>query len=102
MTLPSFGNHQDFAIMAIGEDAATAPDNTPGLSHDASSLEDLRAAKADLEAAGIVVVASDHGVTQSLYFHDPEGNEIEVHVDTSDSWKQRRELVARSNPLEIA
>jgi len=105
MTFFSFGNHHDFAIMAIGEDAASPPEHAPGLLHAAfkigDSLAQLRAAKADLEAAGIATVPRDHGVTQSLYFHDPDGNEIEVYVDTFDGWKQRPELVARSDPLEL-
>ena len=105
MTFFSLGNHHDFAVMAIGEDAVSPPDRAPGLLHVAfkigDSLDDLRAAKRDLGAAGIAVRPRDHGVTQSLYLHDPDGNEIELYVDTSDIWKEHPELIARSDPLEL-
>lgn len=49
------------------------------------SLEDLRAAKAELEAAGVAIDgASDHTVTWSLYLRDPDGNELELYADNPD------------------
>ena len=106
MTFFSLGNHHDLAIMAVGEDAVTPPETSTGLLHVAfkigDSLDDLRAAKQDLVAAGIPVRPTDHGVAQSLYIHDPDGNEVEVYVDTSDAWKQDPQLVAQADPLELA
>ena len=106
ITFFSLGNHHDFAVMAIGDDAEAPPDHSPGLLHVAfkigDNMDELRAAKADLESAGVEVKPIDHGVTQSLYFHDPDGNELEVYVDTSDDWKERPELVAQIAPLELA
>ena len=106
MTFFSFGNHHDFAIMAVGQDAESTPDRATGLSHVAfkigDNLDELRATKLSLEEAGIAVRARDHGVTQSLYLHDPDGNAIELYVDTSDAWKEHPELIARSDPLELA
>ena len=105
MTFFTLGNHHDFAVIAVGEEAATPPQSATGLLHVAfkvgDSLEELRAAKAHLEAAGVAVVARDHGVSQSLYFSDPDGNEVEVYVDTSEEWKTRPEAVARSEPLAL-
>ncbi len=105
MTFFTLGNHHDFAIMAIGEDAESPPDRAPGLLHVAfkigDSLDDLRAAKRELGAAGIAVRPRDHGVAQSLYFDDPDGNQIELYVDTSDLWNENPELIARSDPLEL-
>ena len=44
--------------------------------------ERLRAALAEVRAAGVKVVgASDHTVTHSLYIEDPDGNEIELFID---------------------
>src|SRR5687767_2902892 len=47
-------NHHDLALLEVGADAPTAPANAVGLYHVAlkigDSLEDLRAAKAHLEA----------------------------------------------------
>jgi catechol-2,3-dioxygenase len=36
-----------------------------------------------------------------LYLNDPDGNGIELYVDTSDSWKYDRSLVATVKPLAI-
>jgi catechol 2,3-dioxygenase len=105
MTFFSLGNHHDFAVMAIGDGAEAPAEGAAGMHHVAfkigDSIDDLRAAKADLEGAGIEVMPIDHGMTQSLYFHDPDGNELEVYVDTSDAWKQRPELIAQIGPLEL-
>jgi len=50
--------------------------------HIGDSMEALRAAKAELEAAGVAMDgASDHGVTWSLYLRDPDGVEIELYCD---------------------
>lgn len=105
MTFFSLGNHHDFAVMAVGEDAVPPPDGATGLLHVAfkigDSLDTLRAAKRELEAAGIAVHPLDHGVAQSLYLRDPDGNEIELYVDTSDVWKEHPEQVARAEPLDL-
>jgi len=105
VTFFSLGNHHDFAVMAVGEDAVSPPDGATGLLHVAfkigDNLDDLRAAKRDLETAGVAVRPVDHGVSQSLYLRDPDGNEIELYVDTSDIWKQQPEAVAHAEPLEL-
>lgn len=105
MTFFSLGNHHDFAVMAIGDDAEAPAEHAAGMHHVAfkigDSLDDLRTARTDLESAGLEVMPIDHGVTQSLYFHDPDGNELEVYVDTSDAWKQRPELIAQVGPLDL-
>jgi catechol-2,3-dioxygenase len=47
------------------------------------SLDDLRAIRTSLEAAGVDdVLAITHGNAWSLYFTDPEGNGLECFVDT--------------------
>jgi len=104
MTFFTLGNHHDFAIVAVGEGAPDAPDNSPGLFHVAfkvgDTTDDLRRAKAHLEANGVeVAMAADHTVTQSLYIADPDGNAIEVYVDTSDVWRTDPQTVANIAPL---
>jgi catechol 2,3-dioxygenase len=105
MTFFSLGDHHDFAVMAIGDDAEAAPEKSPGLLHVAfkvgESLDDLRETKRVLEAAGITPDVRDHIVSQSLYFNDPDGNGLELYVDGSDAWKQDPQLVAHMEPLEI-
>lgn len=105
MTFFSLGNHHDFAVVAIGAEASDAPAKATGLAHVAfnigTTLDELRDAKTHLEAAGLDLRLVDHGVSQSLYFHDPDGNEVEVYVDGIDDWKQDPSLVAASAPLEL-
>ncbi|MFZ2405017.1 MAG: VOC family protein [Methylobacter sp.] len=105
MTFFTLGNHHDFAVTAIGDDALEAPENSLGLQHIAfkigTQIQELRDAKARIEAAGLKVVARDHKITQSIYFNDPDGNTIELYVDTSDIWKEHPEAVAQSAPLEL-
>lgn len=105
MTFFTLGNHHDFAVTAIGDDALEAPENSLGLQHIAfkigTQIHELRDAKARIEATGLKVVARDHKVTQSIYFNDPDGNTIELYVDTSDIWKENPEAVAQSAPLEL-
>lgn len=105
MTFFTLGNHHDFAVAAIGDDAPQAPENSPGLRHIAfkigTQIHELREAKARIEAMGLTVVARDHEVTKSIYFNDPDGNTIELYIDTSDIWKKHPEAVAQSVPLEL-
>ncbi len=105
MTFFTLGNHHDFAILAVGDDAPDAPGNSPGLLHVAfkigNSIDELRKAKVVLESAGVTAEAYDHGVAQSIYFKDPDGNEVELYVDGSDEWKTRPELVAQIAPLQL-
>jgi catechol-2,3-dioxygenase len=47
------------------------------------SQASLKAVYADARARGLVIDrALDHGVTWSLYLHDPEGNGLEVFWST--------------------
>ena len=104
-TFFTLGNHHDFAIVAIGDDAQDPPPKSPGLMHVAfrigDSIEALREAKAELERAGLQVQARDHVVSKSIYFNDPDGNCIELYVDGSDAWKQDPQLVAHSEPMAL-
>jgi catechol 2,3-dioxygenase len=68
------------------------------------SLDELRATKRDLERAGITIDGmSDHTVSQSLYLHDPDGNEVELYVDADESvWKNNpAAVVAPIRPLHL-
>src|SRR5215470_10917629 len=105
MTFFTLGNHHDFAVAAVGADTPDAPANAPGLMHVAfkigTRIDELREAKSKLEAAGVAVEAFDHEVTKSIYFHDPDGNTVELYVDVSDIWKQRPEAVAQVTPFDL-
>lgn len=47
--------------------------------------------------------ASDHGVSEAIYFHDPDGNGIEIYWDRPESeWpKIDGELAMVTDPLDI-
>lgn len=105
MAFFSLGNHHDFAVMEVGEDAAGTSDNQVGLAHVAfkigDDLDDLRKAKTHLEDAGVHSAPVDHEVTKSLYFADPDGNQVELYVDASDAWREEPQRVAQIGPLAI-
>ena len=105
MTFFSLGDHHDFAIMALGEDAEGPGDKAVGLAHVAfkigDSLDELKEAKGHLDAQGIASAPGDHEVTQSLYFADPDGNQVELYVDTSDVWKAEPQRVAQASKLAL-
>ena len=82
MAFFTLGNHHDFAVSEVAPDPSGAAHAGPGLDHVAfksgDSLDQLREAKAKLDAAGIEIRPMDHEVTKSLYFHDPDGIEVQV------------------------
>lgn len=107
MTFFSLGNHHDLAIVAMGDDAPRADPAGCGLAHVAFKVGETDAEliemKAQVEARGWKIDrAIDHGVTHSLYLHDPDGNQLELYVDISPAWKANpRELVDTYEKLEL-
>ena len=105
MTFFTLGNHHDFAVMEVSGQGSAGSETAVGLDHVAfnigTTLDELREARARLDAAGIVTRPVDHEVTQSLYFQDPDGNGLEVYVDTSDVWRREPQRIAQAAPLEL-
>ena len=105
MAFFSLGNHHDFAVMEVSGEGSSRSETAVGLHHVAfnigTTLEELREARAKLDAAGIATHPVDHEVTKSLYFHDPDGNGIEVYVDASDVWRKEPQRVAQLKALEL-
>jgi catechol 2,3-dioxygenase len=105
MAFFTLGNHHDFAVMEVSGEGGSRSRSTVGLDHVAfnigRNLDELREAKAKLEAAGITPTPIDHEVTKSLYFEDPDGNGVELYVDTSDVWRQEPQRVAQLKPLKL-
>lgn len=100
-------NHHDLGLMQLG-DQATVPDpHSVGLFHVAfkvgDTLDELRACKAHLESHGVQLNGmSDHGVSQSLYLADPDGNEIELYIDADPAiWRDRVAEVMTTKPLRL-
>jgi catechol 2,3-dioxygenase len=105
MAFFTLGNHHDFAVMEAPGREGDSRGAANGLEHVAfkigDSLDDLREAKALLEAAGVKPTPIDHEVTKSLYFEDPDGNQVELYVDASQVWRQEPQRVAQLTPLEL-
>ena len=104
MAFFSLGNHHDFAVMEVNGEVSRG-ENATGLHHVAfnigTTLDELREAKAKLDAAGVDSDPIDHEVTKSLYLADPDGNGIELYIDASDSWRSDPQRVAQVMPLEL-
>jgi catechol 2,3-dioxygenase len=106
MTFYTLGNHHDFATMEVGPDATAGTPGSVGLAHVAfkvgDSLDELRAVKQEIEAAGVDIHWTvNHIVTQSIYLHDPDGNEIELYVDGSDEWKTNPQRITEFAELVL-
>ena len=100
-------NHHDVALVETDQEALRAEENSPGLHHVVfkvgDSLDELQEAKNWLISKGIEPYQTrDHVATQSVYFHDPDGNQIEIFVEADPSvWHQDPNLVATSNSLDL-
>ena len=86
----SFGDHHhDLALQGVGDDAAPATAGPAvGLYHSAWEVDDgaaLRATYERLQERGVPVSPVDHGISKALYFDDPDGNGVEVYLDTREA-----------------
>ena len=106
--LTSGRTHHELLLIEVGDVPGPPSGKRRGLYHIGikvgDSLDELRAAKQDLERAGITIGGtSDHTVSQSLYLHDPDGNEVELYVDAPEvDWKGDPQLVlAPIKPLVL-
>ena len=95
--------HHDLAIFQADRDADLPSDNAVGLAHIAllvDSLEGVRQWYHHLKARGVDVRSSDHGVTRSIYFTDPDGNPFEIYCDNPDfNW--RKDGLTKRDPLDL-
>lgn len=74
-------NHHDLGLFSVGPNAPRPPRGSVGLYHlawEVPTIEDLATAAQELQAAGALGGATDHGVSKSLYGADPDGNEFEI------------------------
>jgi catechol 2,3-dioxygenase len=97
--LTSGRTHHELLLIEVGPAPRPSSERRLGLYHIGikvgDSLDELRAAKRDLDAAGVVIAGmSDHTVSQSLYLADPDGNEVELYVDADPSlWRDNPQAV---------
>jgi catechol-2,3-dioxygenase len=99
--------HHDLALLEIGAEAAIPSPRAVGLYHVAfkigDNLDELREFKAHLERHGVNIIGqSDHKVSQSIYFTDPDGIELEAYVDADPRiWQENPAAVATVEPLDL-
>jgi len=106
--LTSGRTHHELLLIEVGDAPGPPQGLRRGLYHIGinvgASLDELRSAKEELERNGIPISGmSDHTVSQSLYLHDPDGNEVELYVDDKGvNWKQDPMLaLAPIKPLAL-
>jgi catechol 2,3-dioxygenase-like lactoylglutathione lyase family enzyme len=94
------GKGDELLVQAVGSDAPMADPKLPGLHHiafvvagGATGLDRMRVR---LERNGIACRLLDHGAHRSVYFHDPDGNQVELYHAPEQS------RVVSGTPLERA
>lgn len=99
--------HHEMLLLEVGDQPLPRHHGTPGLYHIGLKIGDsdqeLAQAQKELQQKGITIVGSaDHTVTHSLYILDPDENELELYVDTTDAWKQQPHLILEpTKPLHL-
>jgi catechol 2,3-dioxygenase len=102
----SFGiQHHDLALFQLATGETPQP-HQPGLHHTAwqvGSFAELQAAHRELRELGIPVESTiEHNVTRSVYFHDPDGNRVELYCDmVEDGFAAMRTLGPRRDAIDM-
>ena len=93
--------HHELLLIEIGGKPLLHKNVKPGLYHFGlkigNSRQELEQALLELEKAKVTIVGTaNHTVTLSVYILDPDGNEVELYVDVSDSWKKDPQMILKS------
>jgi catechol 2,3-dioxygenase len=94
----------EVALMEVGEDAPGLQKGQVGLNHMAwrmESLDDLKEVYSRLKEKNVPIDhVSDHGISLGIYFHDPDGNGIEVYYELPrDKWfREERIFLHKDRP----
>jgi len=107
--LAAGGYHHHIGLNTWSSKGGPRPDrNATGLFHTAFLYPDRRALAAALQtviAAGVDIEgAADHGVSEAVYFSDPDGNGIEIYRDRPmGDWPRNSEgrLSMVNAPLDL-
>ena len=90
-------SHHELLLIEVGQADGPLQGKRIGLYHVGwkvgDSLEELKAVKQRLQQHGYSIDGqSDHTISQSLYLHDPDGNEVELFVDNPDfDWRNNND-----------
>jgi catechol 2,3-dioxygenase len=91
----------------MSKGGSPSPRNSPGLFHFAvlyPTRKGLASALARLKENRVQIDgAADHGVSEAIYFHDPDGNGIEIYWDRPESEWPRTDgkLDMVNDPLDL-
>lgn len=97
--------HHDIAVFKVNDDAAAPQHNQVGLAHIAlvaDSFDTVKAMYQRLKEHDVPIVrTADHGITKSVYFQDPEGNELEIYCEVAEvDWHDVETIIVR-DPLDL-
>lgn len=97
--------HHDIAVFKVNDDAESPQKNQVGLAHIAlvaDSLDTVKAMYQRLKAHQVPIVRTvDHGITRSVYFQDPEGNELEIYCEVPEVKWQEVETIIVADPIDL-
>ena len=97
--------HHDIAVFKVAEDAESPQKNQVGLAHIAliaDSFDTVKAMYQRLKAHDVPIVRTvDHGITKSVYFKDPEGNELEIYCEVPERPWQEQETIIVADPIDL-
>jgi catechol 2,3-dioxygenase len=107
--LSAGGYHHHIGLNTwAGPNATSAPEGHTGLYHFAilypSRKELARVVKRLFEVNYKLEGASDHGVSESIYLNDPDGNGVELYADRkAEDWPvdSHGHLMMTTKPLDI-
>lgn len=97
--------HHDIAVFKAPDDAEPPNEKQVGLVHIALVADSFKTVQEwyyRLKEQGVPIVRTvNHGFTKSIYFKDPEGNELEIYCEVPEfDWRERG--VGQTNsPLDI-
>jgi catechol 2,3-dioxygenase len=97
--------HHDIAVFKVAEDAMVPQKNQVGLAHIAlvaDSLDTVKAMYKRLKEHNVPIVRTvDHGITRSVYFQDPEGNELEIYCEVPEKPWQSVKTIIVADPIDL-
>jgi len=89
--------HHDLALFQAPEGALPVTQGQLGLNHFAVQVEDISDLKEvynELKDSGASLDSNtDHGMTSSIYFFDPDGNKIEFFCNNTDTASEGLDLM---------